>query len=491
MAMFLGIDIGTSGVKSGIFSSNGELLGVSRGSSYQISSPRPGWAENDPARWKLSLLESLSLLRTVHGIDLSSVSAVGITTFYPVVVPMSRDGRPLYPAVMYCDGRGAETAEKTGKRLNGRFHELTGNRLSTGNTGGVSMAWIKEHLPEIYRNTGCLGFANTYIIKYLTGTFATDPSTASLSGLTAKDDYSRWDRSLTEAFGLEADKLPDIVQSAEPAGTITESAARETGLPRGIPVVPGCGDTPAAAVGSGVIRLDIPVDIAGSSDSILLPSSAPSGDPRLVNSAFPRPGWFGIIGTVTSSGASLEWFIRSFLKGERDNFLKLLSTSPEKDFPVFLPYLQGERTPHWDSAASGLFLGLTIRTGLRELAEAVLLGTAFALKDSVSVLEETRDRPFPEIRMVGGGTAIERWNRMKADVLERPVRIITFPHTGVLGAAVLAAESAGETDFSPDIPSLPPIAPDDRKKEQYREMYGIYRSAYTANSSLMKRLSSI
>jgi xylulokinase len=488
MTLFLGIDIGTSGVKSGVFSSAGVLLGVSRGSPYKISSPRPGWAENDPEKWKQSLLESLSLLKTNYRIDLSTVSAVGITTFYPVVVPMNGDGRPLYPAVMYCDGRGKETAETIGGRLGDSFHQLTGNRLSTGNTGGVSMVWIKEHLSEIYKNTQCMGFANTYIIKYLTGTFATDPSTASLSGLTVKEDYSRWDPNLLEGFGLEAGKLPKIIESSASAGTITEQAARETGLSPGIPVVPGCGDTPAAAVGSGAVSRDIPVDIAGSSDSILVPSPAPAGDSRLVNSAFPRPGWYGIIGTVTSSGASVEWFIRNFLNGDRNRFLDILSASPENDLPIFLPYLQGERTPHWDSRASGMFFGLTIRTGLRELAESVLLGTAFALKDSVSVLEESLGCPFPEIRMVGGGTAIHSWNRIKADVLERPVRIITFPHTGVLGAAALAAESAGCSGFSPDIPSLPRMEPDNRKKEQYRELYSIYRSAYTANASLMRKL---
>jgi xylulokinase len=498
MAYLLGIDIGTSGIKAGIFSDQGKFTAFSKAASYSVDTPYPGWAESDPNEWKKSLVSALNTLKELNPAEFAEIGCVGITSFYPVVIPIEETGTSLYPAILYCDGRGQNIIDKILKEAGKDFFQITGNRLSAGNTGAVGMAWIKHNRPEIYEKTACFAFANTYIVNYLTGSFVTDPSTASLSGLTTREDTKNWDPLLLRLFGLDINKLPSIIDSSQRAGDVTETASRDTGLPTGIPVFPGCGDTPAAAFGSGASDSGTAVDVSGSSDSILLPVPSPAEDNRLVNSAFPGPPWRGAIGTVTSSGASVAWFIREFLSGNRKQFLELISGKTRGSTVIFLPYLQGERTPHWNSRASGSFFGLTAGTRLEDTAKAVLCGTAMALKDTVSVLEEFRGETIGEIRITGGGTAIAEWNRIKAEFLERPILVVDFPHTGILGAAMLAGAGSGIISGTGEASgrirenlNTKLIEPTGKNRGYYRDLYGQYRELYRQGKDIMENLSRI
>ena len=362
--LLAGLDIGTSGVKAGVFDAGRRLLGLGR-APHGTSTPRPGLAECDPEDWWLGLVKSLREACEAGGVSPGDIGGVGLSVLYPAVAPLDADGRALHPAILYCDQRSLAQVEAIEEKIPRAEYESTiGNRLVPGTCAVTSMAWLRDERPEAYEGARVLGFANTFAVSRLTGEFVTDPSNASLSGLAGINDPRRWSEELAEKLGIDAAKLPKIIGSDEVAGTVTRAAAEETGLAEGTPVVAGCGDVVASAVGAGLTsgggEEERAVYIAGSSDCLTVPMARPSEGRECVNCAYVPGGvWLGT-GTTTSSGASLDWFVREFLAGG-DGALALMtelaaSSPPGANGLLFTPYLQGERTPWrgWAPASTGL-----------------------------------------------------------------------------------------------------------------------------------------
>ena len=503
----LGIDLGTSGVKVGIYSGSGRLLGFGRASSYTFYSPKPGWAQSDPEKWWHAIACAIRMACLDSGVAGHDIGAVGVSVFFPTVIPMDSNGEALYPGILYNDQRSLAQVDAIEQAVSREeYQDIIGNVLVPGTCAVTSMAWLRDEEPGIYSRAAVLGFANTYVNCKLTGEMFTDPVTVSISGLVDINHPWRWSEPLCEKLSIAAERLPKVAGAADVIGTVARSAASETGLKVGTPVVCGCGDAAASAVGAGAVREGTVVDVAGTTDCVTMPLSKPTKDRRWINCAFICKGtWFGI-GSATSSGISVEWFEREFAPAGRSQAgskkvpISQIASAGESGNSrlIYLPYLQGERTPVWDPRARGLFVGLSVSTTLSDMALAVLEGTAFAFRDIIDCLQKITKRTISEIRVVGGGTRNELWMQTKADVLGRALDLIEFQETGSLGAALLAGLGAGvyrSLDEAAGVvretlgvrriePNLSKIAP-------YSRLFAIYKKLYPQTVEIMHSLSNL
>ncbi|MHC4981688.1 MAG: xylulokinase [Planctomycetota bacterium] len=490
--LLLGIDVGTSGVKSGIFDLEGQLLGLGR-SPYRTSAPRGGWAECDPQLWWRGLVDSLAEACDSAKVAADQIGAIGVGVLYPAVAPLDKSGRPLHPAILYCDQRSLQQVEWIESRIaREKYQSIIGNTLVPGTCAVTSMLWLRDERPEEYSNARALGFANTFLTAALTGDFFADPTMAALSGLVDIKDPWCWSEQLCEALEIDKGRLPRIAGSAEVIGGVRNSAAKQTHLKAGTPVVCGCGDVPASAIGAGALSPGTVVYIAGSTDCVSVPMSRPTDDRRWINCAYiPRDTWMGI-GTTSSSGMSVEWFVREVLgaggSAGLEKMTRLAAASrPGSGRVLYLPYLQGERTPVWDPQARGLFIGLTSATTRADMARAVFEGTAFALRQVIECLEGVIDEDVEEIRAVGGGTANQLWNSIKASALKKELHVLDFQETGALGAALLAGIGAGHYDSPEKAVSVARSVGGEKLIEPDPQLIGIYDELFSVYSALYPR----
>ena len=495
-SILLGIDLGTSGAKAGLYTPEGRLLAFGRSRGYTQLEPRPGWAEGDPAAWWSSVVEALGRACSEAGVAPTQIGAVGLCVFFPAVVAMDAAGKALRHAILYSDGRSlAEAAELEAVLGPGVYRRLSGNVASPGTCAATSILWLRRHEPRVWESAHVLGFANTWLTSRLTGACVTDLTHAGLSGLVDIRSPDRWDTRILSAIELDARMLPRIVPAPAVAGAVTPAAGRATGLEPGVPVVAGMGDAACGCLGAGVVEPGSVGYVAGTTDCVTVPLVSPLEDHRWLTLGYVEPGrWLGI-GTMTSTGASVEWFAERFYTGTRMDRLERMvaeaQTAGASGEVLFLPYLQGERTPHWDAQARAVFSGLTLATTRAQLARAVFEGTALGLRDVVDCLPQ---RPS-EIRACGGGMTNRLWTRLKADALGLPLTVLSEPETGSLGAAMLAAMAVGvyggveqaAVAARAAVPSVT-VEPDPRRAGQVAERLERYRDLYVRNRGLMHEL---
>jgi len=498
--LLLGLDIGTSGVKVGVVDPGGRLLGLGR-AAHENDSPHDGWVQCDPERWWQGVRASLRQACAAANVTPEAIGAVGVSVLFPCVVPLDREGRALYPALLYCDRRSFAQAETIGRIIpRDDYESVIGNVLVPGTCAVTSLAWLRDEQREAYDQAHAFGSANTAITARLTGEFCVDPSMVALSGLVDIRDPWRWSGDLCERLGIDARRLPRVAGAAEVIGSVSRQAAEETGLRVGTPVVCGCGDVPASALGVGAAEPGTVVYVAGSTDCVAVPISAPTPDRRWVNSGFvPRGRWLAI-GTTTSSGVSVEWFLREVLCQRGGEGLRTMTELAGRaplgsGRLLYVPYLQGERTPIWDPLARGIFFGLSATTTRAELARAVFEGTAFALRQVIECLESVLGGPADEIRAVGGGTRNPLWNQMKADILRKRLAVLEFQETSALGAALLAGIGVGlydsfeaAADVARSCNRARFVEPDESRAARYDELHALFAELYPATRSLAHAL---
>ncbi len=499
--LLLGIDLGTSGVKAGVYDSEARLLGLGRARSYPVISSHPGWSESDPELWWDGAAASVRDACEAGGVSPADVGAVGMSVFFPALVPMSETGESLRPAILYNDQRSLGEVDAILDIIDREaYQRRIGNVLVPGTCAVTSMLWLKEHEPEIYRSSHTLGMANTFLASRLCGEHVTDYSNASLTGLVHGASPQRWSTELCDLMGIDPGKLPRIVAPSQVVGFVGGEGARMTGLQPGTPVVAGMGDAAASAYGAGAVDESTVIYITGSTDCVTSPFSRPTEDLRWLNSGYIREDiWFGI-GTMTSSGVSVEWFASQFYTGEQDQRIQAMiqdaASVEEKSSPelLYLPYLQGERTPIWDPRARGAFFGLTTATTRADMARAVFQGTALGLRDVVRCLEDMRG-PVTEIRACGGGGRNSLWTAIKADALGRSIDVLGFQEMGSLGGALLAGVGTGvfpshehAAGVARGAAAVTSVDPDPARSGRYDELYELYTSLYAQTRDIAHAL---
>jgi len=484
-SLFLGLDVGTSGVKAILVSRSGDVVATAT-TPLTLSTPKPGWAEQDPdAWWDATLASTRDVLAQRPGAD---VAGVGISGQMHSSVFLDRAGKVIRPALLWCDGRTtAECAEIT-ERAGGesKLREWVRNPALEGFTL-PKVLWLRNKEPDAYARLATVLLAKDFIRYRLTGALATEPSDAS-GTLMFDPARMRWSEELLGAVGVDTALLPAVGGSGEALGTVTNEAAAATGLPAGIPVVGGGADNACGAAGVGVVTPGEAVASWGTSGTVLAPTPEPLVDPGLRAHTFCHvvPDTWYLMGVVLSAGGAFGWYRENAAQGESPQALdaEAASVPPGADGVTFLPYLQGERTPHRDASARAAFLGLSLAHSQAHLTRAVLEGVCFALRDSVSILRELGMSP-DELLLTGGGAKSPFVRRLQAEVYGVPVTTVNREEGPAYGAALLAAVGAGAFPSVIEaaratLTRSPAEHPAPGAHEAYDEPYRRFRASYAA-----------
>ncbi len=494
MKYFLGIDIGTSGVKAALVDENGRVKRTAT-APHPLFTPRPGWAEQKPQDWWRATTSAIKRILDASGVQ-RRIASVGLSGQMHSSVFLDRGSHVIRPALLWCDGRTTvECREITDRLGEQRLAEWVCNPALEGFTL-PKVLWLKRHEPAAFARLQKVVLAKDYIRYRLTGVLATEPSDASAT-LMYDTAHRRWSSAMMEAMDLEPSMLPDLGGSTDVLGAVTRASAMATGLIQGTPVVGGGADNACGAVGVGLVSSKEAVASWGTSGTVLTPTRTPLVDPSLRAHTFCHvvPDAWYLMGVVLTAGGAFAWHARELAKelsGSRNVELALnreaAGIAPGAEGLTFLPYLQGERTPHRDAAARGAFVGLSLAHTRAHLSRAVAEGICFALRDSLAILR-TLSSAIERVLVTGGGARSAFIRKMQADIYGLPVLRVNREEGPAYGAALLAAVGVGAfpdvaTACQRTIKRLAAERPDARMHRAYERPYDRFRSLYPALRSL-------
>jgi xylulokinase len=478
----VGIDVGTTGVKAIAVSPEGAVL-ASATRPYPLSTPRPGWAEQDPEDWWAASADALAEVSAGR-----EVAGIGLSGQMHGLVTLDAAGRVVRPAILWNDQRtAAECAEIEERVARDRLLELTGNRALTGFTA-PKLLWLRRHEPESYARIARVMLPKDYVRLRLTGEWAIDAADAS-GTLLFDVAERRWSDEVVDALDLPRSWLPPVLESPEPAGATLAGV----GVRDGIPVAAGAGDQPAAALGVGIDRPGPVSVVLGTSGVVLAALPGYAHDPAGGVHAFCHavPGAWQAMGVMLSAAGSLEWF-RDRLAAETP-FDALDDEAggwpPGAEGLLFAPYLAGERTPHADPDARGAFVGLQLRHDRGALVRAVLEGVAFGLRDALDAVRGLGVSPVAG-RASGGGARSRLWLRIVASALDLPLERTESEEGSAFGAALLGGVAAGVFDDVHDavarcVRVRETLEPDPTWRDAYAELLPRYRRLYPATKGAL------
>jgi xylulokinase len=459
VTVLVGLDVGTTGAKAIAITPEGELLATAE-ADYPLSTPRPGWAEQDPEDWWRASQSALA--RLGH-----EPAAIGLSGQMHGLVALDGADRVLRPAILWNDQRTAqECAEIEGRIGLERLIQLTGNRALTGFTA-PKLLWMRRHEPELYARIEHVLLPKDYVRLRLTGERATDAADAS-GTLLFDVPRRRWSDEVLEALEIPRAWLPEAYESPDAPGA------------------PGAGDQAAAALGVGVDRPGPLSIVLGTSGVVFaaLPGFAADEQARVHAFCHAVPGGWHAMGVMLSAAGSLRW-LRDIVGGTyRELTAEAERWPPGAEGLMFLPYLQGERTPHADSNARGAFVGLALRHDRGALVRAVLEGVAYGLRDSLELLRGLGVEAHVG-RASGGGARSDLWLRIVASVLDLPLERPAVEEGSAFGAALLAGVAAGSfADVHEAVEACVRtsgrIEPEPSWREEYEAGYARFRALYPA-----------
>lgn len=488
-------DLGTSGNKATLFSTDGRLIG-SRTYGYEVFYDKPLWAEQDANDWWNAVCGSTKELLSAYQINAGDVRAVSFSGQMMGCLPVDRQGKPLRRSIIWADQRAQKQSAALAKKIEDeRFYRINGHR-NTASYGIQKAMWVKENQPEIYENTYKFLNAKDYIVFRLTGKFFTDCSDANSMDCF---DLARqqWSEEIVEAAGVDPDKLPKIVYSTHCAGNVTEEAANQTGLSVNTKVIIGAGDGVAANVGAGCVEPGKAYCCMGTSAWVAGTSEKPVLDEkrRIVCWAHAVPGMYSPNGTMQYAGGSYKWMKDTICLEEMRTAQergcspydvineKIASCQPGAGGVLFLPYLLGERAPRWNPDAKGVFFGMTATTTREQMLRSVMEGIVMNLGICFDILKE--QTPIEEILLIGGAARSSQWQRGIADIFSTRVLVPEYlEEANSMGAAVIAGVGSGiYKDFSAIekfIRVQQRVEPETSNYEVYRERRMQFDKVYEA-----------
>lgn len=508
MSVFLGIDVGTSGTKTLAIREDGQIL-ASATREYPLSSPHPGWSEQNPEDWWTAVVESVRAVLSQGNIAPGDVKGIGLSGQMHGSVFLNRDHQVIRPALLWNDQRTAAECEEIEQRAGGReaLINLVANPALTGFTA-PKILWLRRHEPENYAQVQKILLPKDYIRFRLTGEFATEVSDA--SGTLLLDVRNRcWSRELLSKLEIDPALLPTVYESIEVSGTLSSASAGLLGLSSGVPVVGGGGDQAAGAVGNGIVsRGDISATM-GTSGVIFAHSDEVQIDAagRLHTFCHAVPGKWHVMGCVLSAGGSLQWYRNHLGQAEQitakamgvDPYVLLSAEAaqapPASEGLFFLPYLTGERSPHADPDARGAWIGLTLRHGRPHMVRSVMEGATFAMRDCLEVIREM-NIPVGQIRLSGGGGRSEFWRQLQADIYGQEVVTINAEEGPAFGVALLAAAGTGayssvEEACRATIRVATRTEADAARVAKYNAAYPVYQQLYRSLKADFKTIGAL
>jgi len=504
---FLGIDVGTTGVKVVLITHKGKVVAATT-NSYPLYTPYPSWAEQNPEDWWQATVLSIQGILNKSGIAPSQIVGIGLSGQYHGIVPIGKKHDVLRSCILWCDQRTSQQVEHivttVGKERLMRIACTPGLPYFTA----CKLLWIRENEPEVYERIFKILLPKDYIRLKLTGNFATDVTDAS-GTLFLDIRQRRWSKEMLDCLDVDEAILPDCVESPEITGKVTKKVAEQIGLKSGIPVVGGAGDQAAQAVGNGVIEEGLVAYTMGTSGVVFAPTDQIKVDSqgRVDSFCHAVPGMWHVMGVMNSAAGSLEWFEKNFATSERNEAKKkgvsayeiLLGKASkvpmgsEKLF--FLPYLVGERHPHCDPNARGVFFGLHLTHTKAHLIRAILEGVAYGFRDCLEVIKRL-GICVREIRITGGGAKSKLWQEIQANVSGEPIVMTNAPDGAAYGAAILA--SVGTKAYK-DVKEACDqmvrvknrVVPNLQEKDKYTKFFEFYQNLYPLFKNSFRDLSRI
>ncbi len=479
---YLGIDIGTSGVKALLIDEHGRALGDASAPAVEPVRPHPGWSEQNPTDWRTATLAAVDKLKLSHPSELSAVRGIGLSGHMHGATLLGKNDEVLRPCILWNDGRSAAECLEMEAALP-TLRNLSGNIAMPGFTA-PKIAWVRKHEPAIYDKIAKVLLPKAYVRLLLTGEHVEDMSDA--AGTLWLDVAKRdWSDDLLAVTGLTRDHMPRLVEGSAPSAQLKRDLAQRWGMDGAVIVAGGAGDNAAAACGIGAIRPGEGFVSLGTSGVLFVSNERFSPNTEGAVHAFCHaiPDTWHQMGVILSATDSLNWLSRITGKKQAE-----LSQEAEAQFTgpgeaIFLPYLSGERTPHNNAGARGSFSGLSQSTDTAQLAQAVMEGVTFAMRDCQRVLADAGTR-IDRLLAVGGGSKSALWLKMLATNLDME---IALPEDGDFGGALGAARlglCAAEGAKPADVMAMPPIkttiAPDKTLSAAYSDQYARYRALYPA-----------
>ncbi len=495
MSVTLGIDIGTSGTKTLAIDERGNILAAAT-AEYPCDHPRPGWSEQAPSLWWDATVDTIRGVLATGTFRAEDIAGIGLSGQMHGSVFLADSGEVIRPALLWNDQRTAEECVEIEEKAGGReaLIRMVANPALTGFTA-PKLLWVRRHEPKNWDRVRQVLLPKDYARYRLSGTYATEVSDA--SGTLMLDVANRrWSTELLGKLSLDPTLLPPCYESPEVSAKVSEIAAKATGLKPGTPIVGGGGDQPAGAVGNGIVRQGVVSATMGTSGVVFAHADQPGFDPlgRLQRGCHAVPGAWHVMGVVLAAGGSFQWFRNELGKAEvaaakqrgEDPYYLLTAEAalagPGAEGLFFLPYLTGERTPHFDPDAKGAWVGLTVRHGRPHLIRSVLEGATFAMRDSLELIREM-GVAIEQVRVSGGGARNPLWRQIQADIYGCDVHTINASEGPAYGVALLAQVGTGAFASVPEacdatIRVIDSTPMDAKIRPYYDRAYAVYRQLY-------------
>lgn len=486
MSYLLGLDIGTSGVKGLLLSAEGEIK-LTLTENYPLYTPHPGWAEQNPEDWWEATSKCIRGIISKSGIDPAEIKGISFSGQMHSSVFLDENMEIIRPAILWSDTRTSKQCQEIYERAGG-LKELIGYVSNPALEGFTApkILWLRENEPENYARVKMVLLPKDYIRYKMTGAIHMDVSDGAgtlLMDVVKKD----WSEGLLEKLGLSRDILPPVVESITVTGEVTAEVAAETGLKAGTPVVAGGADNACGAVGSGIIKEGRVMVSIGTSGVVVAFARQPNADQggriHLFNHS--RPDSWYMMGVMLSAGMSFEWMKESLFANELD-YAKLnelaAEVEPGSEGLIFLPYLYGERTPHADANARGVYFGISGKHNRGHFIRSTMEGVAYGLNDSLQLIKD-QGVAIDEIRAIGGGAKSAVWQQIMADIFGYEISLLNVEEGPAFGAALIAGVGVGLYDSFEEVGESiirvdRTIAPIAENVKKYQEYYSIYRDLY-------------
>lgn len=479
--MFLGIDLGTSSVKAVLV--DGDQRVVDHESApLDVSRPHPLWSEQDPEDWWAAADRAMRALAARRGREVSGVRAIGLSGQMHGATLLDAADRVLRPAILWNDGRSADECREL-ERREPRCREITGNAAMPGFTA-PKLLWVARHEPDVFAHTARVLLPKDFLRLRMTGEAISEVSDAA-GTLWLDVGHRRWSSEMLAATGLAESAMPRLVEGSQPAGVLRDEVASDWGLPRGVVVAGGGGDNAAGAVGAGAVADGDAMLSLGTSGVLFVAGSAFRPNPRGGVHAFCHaiPGTWHQMAVLLSAASCLSWLEQAAgaasvadLLGDEDD-----PAVPPDPGVVFLPYLSGERTPHDDPFARGVFFGLTHSTTRSDLGRAVLEGVAFAFADGADVLRDA-GTTIGRVSLLGGGARSRLWSRILASALGHELvhssGAEVGPAFGAARLARLAVTGESPAQVCTPLPVDRTFSPEPELVERYARRRPLFRALY-------------
>lgn len=503
---FVGLDMGTSGIKALAFDEKGMQLGAAY-REVTLLKPQPGWCEHDPRE---VLAKTKSVLAELSARLPAKMDVIAISSHGQAVLPVDEDGEPLYNIIVTMDGRTIPQYEWWKRNADPKeLYRLTGLPLASIYTVNKIMWHLsgKDIAPEKIRKFLCV---QDYVVNVLTGNAYIDYS---LAGRTMMLSPQRkvWDETILGMAGIEEDKLARLVPSTTIAGMIRTSLAKELGIPEGVRIVVGGHDQACGALGSGVVRPGMAMNAIGTVDALVSVLPRFTLDEVFLKNNYPcyphvLPDRYLTMAINTNGGLSLKWYRDAFCKEEKercaaageDVYTHIIEECPDRPSEIyFLPHLAGAGTPVSDPLSAGAFVGLRLSHEKGDLTRAVLDSLAYEMRQNIEAIEST-GTSIEEIRAIGGGAKTGKWLQIKADIFQKRIVTMRASESAALGAAILGAVGIGafsscEEAVETMVATGEAYEPDPAMRPEYDERYAEYLSVYPAlkevNHALSGRMS--